>query len=338
MVGVRALAATASIGGSAFVTVEAKRPPEGPFRVPPQSRGTTRRFRDTDPMWEGVPTVLTHSRWEHLSAMLNGGQCELPREQDNWRERLLLSWSCRRFHWPLDILPRSTPSPAFPAMTSSFVTADTRSERFVGRHAARGWVRIAGRVGIASRGVIYLLLAYLALDIARHGSAPMQTSSTGALQELESRSGGKFLLVVLAVGLGCYAAWRLFDAVTGSSRGGAARRISSFSVGMIYAALCVRAVQLVAGHPTSGGASSNPEPWVAKIMGWSGGTVAIEMAGGGPLGSGSGIGGVGSAPSLRKEPCLGAHIPSVENDGQDLGWSWKLGPRVHSHLGWGLSH
>jgi hypothetical protein len=73
-------------------------------------------------------------------------------------------------------------------MTASFVTADTRSKRFVAKHDARGWVRTVGRIGIASRGVIYLLLAYLAFDIARHGSAPTQTSSTGALQELEART------------------------------------------------------------------------------------------------------------------------------------------------------
>ena len=37
--------------------------------------------------------------------------------------------------------------------------------------------------------------------------------------------------------------------------------------------------ELVAGHSTSGGASSNPEPWVAQVMRRSGGTVAIEVAG-----------------------------------------------------------
>ena len=172
-------------------------------------------------------------------------------------------------------------------MTSSFVKADTRSERFVAKHEARSWVRTVGRIGIASRGVIYLLLAYLAFDIARHGSAPTQTSSTGALQELEARAGGKLLLVVLAIGLGCYAAWRLFDAVTGAN--GAMRRVASLAVGIIYGVLCVRAVELLAGHSTSGGASSNPEPWVAKIMGWPGGTVAIEAAGGGLVVAGAGL-------------------------------------------------
>ena len=169
-------------------------------------------------------------------------------------------------------------------MTSS-LTAETQTDGIDAQHDVRDWVRTVGRIGIASRGVIYLLLAYLAFDIARHGSAPAQTSSTGALRELEARAGGKFLLVILAIGLGCYAAWRLFDAVTGSS--GAIRRISSLSVAMIYGALCVRAVELVADHSTNGGgASSNPEPWVAKVMGWSGGTVAIEVAGAVLVGAG----------------------------------------------------
>ena len=173
-------------------------------------------------------------------------------------------------------------------MTSSLI-AQTPTDRIGSKQDERAWVRTVARVGIASRGVIYLLLAYLAFDIARHGSAPTQTSSTGALQELEARTGGKLLLVVLAVGLGCYAGWRLFDAMTGSRRSGAMRRISSFAVGIIYAVLCVRAVQLVAGHPTSGGASSNPEPWVAKIMGWSGGGVAIEVAGAVLVAGGAGL-------------------------------------------------
>lgn len=176
-----------------------------------------------------------------------------------------------------------------PRIMTSSLTSETPTGVAV-LHDERGWVRTVGRVGIASRGVIYLLLAYLAFDIARHGSAPSQTSSTGALQELESRAGGTLLVAVLAVGLACYAGWRIFDAVTGPGRGGAGRRIWSFTVGIIYAVLCVRAVQLVSGHPTSGGASNNPEPWVAKIMGWSGGTVAIEVAGAVLLGAGVGLG------------------------------------------------
>lgn len=170
-------------------------------------------------------------------------------------------------------------------MTTSFTTRQ-RTAR-IAKHNKADWVGAVGRIGIASRGIIYLLLAYLAFDIARHGSAPTQTTSTGALQELEARTGGKLLLVILAIGLGCYAAWRLFDAVIGAS--GFMRRTSSLAVGIIYGVLCVRAVELVAGHSTNGGASSNPKPWVATVMGWSGGTAAIGAAGAVVVGAGMGL-------------------------------------------------
>ncbi len=161
---------------------------------------------------------------------------------------------------------------------SDAATPATRTAR-----EGRTWVNAAGRIGIASRGVIYIVLAYLAFDIARHGSAPVQTSSSGALEELEARSGGALLLIVLGIGLGCYALWRFFDAVTGS--GGAAKRAASLAVGVIYAVLCVRAVQLLAGHAATG-TGSNPEPWVAKAMGWSDGTLIVGLAGAAVLGAG----------------------------------------------------
>ncbi len=187
-------------------------------------------------------------------------------------------------------------------MTSSYVTADSRSERFVAKHEAHGRVYTAARIGIASRAVIYLLLAYLAFDVARHGSAPAQTSSTGALQELEARTGGKMLLFVLAIGLGCYAAWRFFDAVTRAT--GGMRRVGSLAVGIIYAVLCVRACELIAGHQTSGGASSNPEPWVAKILGWPGGTAMIEVAGAGLVAAGIGLAAWGLFHRYEKQMAL----------------------------------
>ena len=219
-------------------------------------------------------------------AFENGGQFELSCEPGKWCN-LYSSVGAGEDSADRSISRWRSASAAVGPMTSSFVTADTRSERFVAKHGAPSWVGTVGRIGIASRGVIYLLLAYLAFDIARHGSAPTQTSSIGALQELEARTGGKLLLVVLAVGLGCYAAWRLLDVVTGAN--GPMRRVSSLAVGIIYGVLCVRAVELVGGHAASGGASSNPQPWVAKVMGWSGGTVAIEVAGAGLVVAGAGL-------------------------------------------------
>ena len=139
------------------------------------------------------------------------------------------------------------------------------------------WVQTIGRIGIGSRGVIYLVLAYLAFDIARHGNAPAQANSTGALEEVGHRSGGTALLVLLAVGLGSYAIWRLLNAVF--SREGILKRLGFFAIAVIYFGLLVRAIELAAGHSTSGGASANPEPLVVKVLGWPGGKEIVGFVG-----------------------------------------------------------
>lgn len=134
-----------------------------------------------------------------------------------------------------------------------------------------------GRIGIGSRGVIYLVLAYLAFDIARHGNAPAQATSTGALEEVGRRSGGSVLLVLLASGLGSYAIWRLFNAVIGGDS--VLKRLGSVAIAIVYFGLLARAIELALGHSTSGGASANPQPLVVKVLGWPAGKEIVGVAG-----------------------------------------------------------
>ena len=150
------------------------------------------------------------------------------------------------------------------------------------------WVQTMGRIGIGSRGVIYLILAYLSFDIARHGSAPAQANSTGALEEVGHRTGGPALLIVLAGGLGFYAIWRLFNAAT--SREGALKRIGSLAIAIIYFGLFARAIELAAGHSTSGGASANPEPLVVRVLRWPAGKEIVGVGGAALVMAGLGLG------------------------------------------------
>lgn len=179
-------------------------------------------------------------------------------------------------------------------------TAIATQRRLASSTREPGWVQTIGRIGIGSRGVIYLILAYLSFDIARHGSAPTQANSTGALEEVGHHIGGPPLLIVLAVGLGFYAIWRLFNAAT--SREGALKRIGSLAIAIIYFGLFARAIELAAGHSTSGGASANPEPVVVRVLGWPAGKEIVGFAGAALVIAGVGLGlwGVfhGSAKSL----------------------------------------
>ena len=151
------------------------------------------------------------------------------------------------------------------------------------RVADRRWFKALARAGIAARGVIYLLLGYLAGDIAVRGRSSAPASSQGALEEVARQPAGSALLVVLAVGLGGYGLWRLSVAVLGdpaNGRRGAAIRLGSLAAALIYFGLCARAVELVVvGHASSGGTSSNPQPLAAKVLSWSHGARILEVAG-----------------------------------------------------------
>jgi hypothetical protein len=90
------------------------------------------------------------------------------------------------------------------------------------------------------------------------------------------------LLILVAVGLAGYATWRLLRAALG--HGGresdsALDRLAAAASGLVYAALCVTAVKIAVGQ-SAGGGSSAPKKATAGVLGWSGGTVIVGIAGG----------------------------------------------------------
>ncbi|MFJ3445929.1 DUF1206 domain-containing protein [Streptomyces sp. NPDC086081] len=95
-------------------------------------------------------------------------------------------------------------------------SAMARSGRFRARRAARGSVTEgAARAGFTARGVIYLLVGALALQIA-FGGTGRQADRGGALQELAHQPFGAVLLWALGIGLVGMALWRLSEVVFGS--------------------------------------------------------------------------------------------------------------------------
>jgi uncharacterized membrane protein YidH (DUF202 family) len=155
--------------------------------------------------------------------------------------------------------------------------------------------RHLAHLGLGSRAVIYALLAYLDADIALTRRAPAQPSGSGALAEIGKQPGGAALLVVLAVGLACYAGWRLIQAL--SQRGdeneaqSALKRVGWVAVALLYLGLCAQAVILALGWGNAGGGgASRPQPFVATVLRWPGGPLWVGL-----LGAGVAIGGLGLA-------------------------------------------
>lgn len=106
------------------------------------------------------------------------------------------------------------------------------------------------RVGFATRGVLYAVIALL---ILRTGRAE---DPSGAIEYL-GRGGGQILLGVIAVGLTAYGIWRLADAVFDIERHGADRkavmeRIGAGFSGALHLLLAWQSIQLMRGAALSG--------------------------------------------------------------------------------------
>lgn len=107
-------------------------------------------------------------------------------------------------------------------------------------------IAAAARTGLAARGVVYLLMGAIALEIAT-GHSRRQANQQGAFAALASHTGGTFLLALLAAGLAAYAIWRFSEVLFGTSVEGddAKPRAKSLIRGVAYAVLCVTAVEVM---------------------------------------------------------------------------------------------
>lgn len=107
------------------------------------------------------------------------------------------------------------------------------------------------RLGIGARAAIYVLLAFMAADIALTHHSPSQPSSSGALAELAKQPLGRPLLAVLALGLFGYALWRLSQALAPDD----ARNSASTGAGP----------GRPNGEGTSGGSAGAGHGWQARL-------------------------------------------------------------------------
>lgn len=140
------------------------------------------------------------------------------------------------------------------------------------------------RMGLVSLGVVYLLVAWLALQVA-FGSREGEVSNTGALQQIAQAPMGKVLLWVLAAGFVALVLWQLAEAALGhrDKDEGAKRtlaRLKSLGRAVIYGVLAVSSVRIALG---SGSGGSGTDGWTARLMSLPLGQVLVALVGVGIL-------------------------------------------------------
>ena len=159
----------------------------------------------------------------------------------------------------------------------SAASAHRRGDEVV-RSAPFEWL---ARAGFVARGLIYGIIGVLALKLAI-GDGGKTTNQQGALRTIAHQPFGQLLMILVAIGLGGYALWRLTRAALGhgpESSDSGFDRVAALGSGVVYAGLCALAVELLTGSSGSSSASSSPHKAAAGVLGWPGGVWLVGGAG-----------------------------------------------------------
>ena len=108
------------------------------------------------------------------------------------------------------------------------------------------------RAGLTARGVIYILVGWVAVLVAL-GHSTREADQQGALHMLAGKSYGLISLWLLAIGFAGYALWRLSETAFGfnGEPPGAGPRLKSLARAVIYAGLSYLAFTVIAGTDRS---------------------------------------------------------------------------------------
>jgi hypothetical protein len=160
------------------------------------------------------------------------------------------------------------------------VTTATIVKHEAERAAHGEWADRIARVGFFARGVVYAIIGGFALKYAlRDGGALLDGHE--ATRQVERQPLGNVLVLVLGIGLGCYALWRVSQAafappMRNGKRVTAFHRIGWAATGVTWGALAVAAFQTFAhGHAGNGTKSwvhwllaSEPGRWGVVVVGF----------------------------------------------------------------------
>jgi len=164
---------------------------------------------------------------------------------------------------------------------------ESRAMRPATASRARGKVRRASestaaqwlaRAGLTARGIIYILIGWIAALVAL-GRSAREADQEGALQLLAGKPYGVVSLWLLAIGFAAYALWRLSEAafgVTGDAAG-AGPRLKSLGRAVVYAGFAFLTFDVISGRQRS--QSRQQQDLTARVMKHTGGQWLVSIAG-----------------------------------------------------------
>jgi hypothetical protein len=139
------------------------------------------------------------------------------------------------------------------------------------------------RIGLLAYGLVHLLVAWLALQLAWGGGGG-EADQSGAMATLAQTPVGKPLLWIIAVGLIALAVWQAAEALQwrGSLRMGGRQKKKAFqkigksvAKAVVYAVLAITAIKFAVGSGKS--SAQQQQEGTAGVFGWPGGRFLVGI-------------------------------------------------------------
>ena len=157
----------------------------------------------------------------------------------------------------------------------------TRTGRRAEQAAAGGTARRLVLVGWAAKAVVYLALAWLVYQMAT-GTASEEASTTGALQLIQDATGGRFILVVLGIGLLLYAGGRILEVTTlATGQIDKSDKAQAVVTSLVYLALAISAFAAagISSGGGQGGGGSSEQRGAAVLLDLPFGRILVGLVG-----------------------------------------------------------
>jgi len=133
-------------------------------------------------------------------------------------------------------------------------------------------VRVLTRVGLASIGLLHILIGVIALAVAF--GAGGQADQSGALQAVASVPGGVFVLWLIVIGLVVLAVWQVLVAFTAHGAGTKALEVVK---AVVYAGLAYLTITVASGGGHN--SSSGEKTASARLLALPGGVFVLALIG-----------------------------------------------------------
>ncbi|MFY1671824.1 DUF1206 domain-containing protein [Plantactinospora sp. WMMB334] len=181
-------------------------------------------------------------------------------------------------------------------------------------------LEILARAGFVGYGIVHLLFAWLALQIA-FGRPAADGDQSGALRTLAAQPLGGFLVVAIGVGLVAMGIWQAFEAAVGHreyrGRERMLERLSSAGRTVVYLYFAWTAFQVVRQATSS--SADKQQALTEQLMSSGGGRLLVGLAGLGLAALGAGLVWYGFVKRFERHLRTGEMSPHTRKISRRLG-------------------